>query len=1200
MELPSQRVERQQGETRGQVEGEESITERLANALPSSITTEHGAPADFWATAHRCTDLRKLGCALAWWLAKGHDISLATLNSRIFFTMYSTDVWTRAMSRHMALPIREGELWKVRSILKQTFFNSIFDDGFVQEWSHQAWIFTCCYAVNNLYGCARPLVEGGWNKAERRVVKAIGEGVTRLLCHGTVKTELDPGLEKELRSKRVNYQGEEVGTCHKLTFEQVLPSLPPADHGGAIDICQFVSIQTRSMLLNPGRCVLEDDGQQLPKLQGRVHAEEGHMERIADELVSRNVCGWIPLSSVFRFRGTPILNGLFGVAKSSQLEDLRPVLRLIMNLVPSNSIMRAFVGSVKNLPSITQWMTTVLEDQEELKIWQSDMCNAFYLFRLPPVWMPFLAFNILRNGSDVGLPDCDKVALACRVLPMGWISSVAIMQEISEHLLKVRALDETSQIVRNKAVPLWMVGIARESFEKSRSWWHVYLDNFAAAEAVRDSPHCLRGGDLLHQLAEDCWTDSGVLSSDKKRQRGVDVAQELGAFIDGPSQTIGSSPERLTRLAHATFWVLNQPFLSKKILQVILGRWVHVTQFRRPAMSFMNDSWRFISGKSMNQKLLMSVRRELYSLLCVIPLLHTFLGSTVSKVITASDASSKGGAVGIAHELSHIGMDYCNSVIGNQLYDGTIPVLVISLFNGIGGAFRVYDILGLRPRGLISFEIHKPANRITSRRWPHAEIFLDVRQFTRGLLRDFLAKYLGVLEIHLWAGFPCTDLSSVKWGRRGLDGPASGLIHEVLRIRKLIKEEIGAHIIFKEVIENVASMDRNQCERINNLLGLRPYFLECSDSVPMHRPRLCWTSESLDHVAPDIYIEHEEHWRRVYAYCEYPELYQWLQAGIIWEGGEQGHVLPTCMKAIPRSRPPPRPAGIQKCSQSTLLRYEADKFRYPPYQYGEKFVFFTSWGTWRLVSCEEKELLVGYGWDHTSLCFSASDIKSSPTEYWDQRNSLLGDSFSIFSFVIPGMALCRNFLNRPTYQQLCGRMGLAPGFSCSYRLSAPIARFLQYGFQGHDIPRTVQELNRVLLTRVNHTGSDIRISTGEILNPKAHPRQGVQADWWEWKPSFKLKWNKKEHINALELRSIFLAIRYHVTHLGATQFRIFHLTDSYICMSILGKGRSGSRTLQRILRQINAYLLSHGIHLILGHVESTMNPTDGESRSVGI
>ena len=152
-----------------------------------------------------------------------------------------------------------------------------------------------------------------------------------------------------------------------------------------------------------------------------------------------------------------------------------------------------------------------------------------------------------------------------------------------------------------------------------------------------------------------------------------------------------------------------------------------------------------------------------------------------------------------------------------------------------------------------------------------------------------------------------------------------------------------------------------------------------------------------------------------------------------------------------------------------------------------------------MVSCEEKELLLGYGWDHTSLCYSASDIKSSFTNYQDERNSLLGDSFSVFSFVIPAMGLCKNFMIRTTYAHIAKRMGLAPGCTGSPRLIAPLSRKLQYGFQHQDIPRSVQDLNRLLLTRVNHTGSDIRISTGEILNPKAHPRQGVQADWWEWK-----------------------------------------------------------------------------------------------------
>lgn len=378
------RPERMEGEEReagGEVRKGGGTLEGLAHALPSPGTEHWEEKASFEAAAHASTDLRKLGCAVAWFLARNSNVSPTSLQSKMFASIFSSEVWHRAVSRHMALPIRKGELWKIHDALMRVPFEDVFRSDFIDEWSHQSWLLNACYAVNSLYGCVRPLADGGWNKAEKRVVKAIGEGVKRLLCHGTAETAFDPGLEKELRSKRINYQGEEVGICHKLTLEQVLPSLPPPEHGGAIDICEFVSPHTKHLLLNPGKCILDDVGQELPKLQGRVHVETGHIDAIADELVKRNVCGWIPFSSVFRFRGTPILNGLFGVGKNAMIDSHRSVLRLIMNLVPSNSIMRAFVGSVKNLPSITQWMTTVLEEGEELRIWQSDMCNAFYLFR---------------------------------------------------------------------------------------------------------------------------------------------------------------------------------------------------------------------------------------------------------------------------------------------------------------------------------------------------------------------------------------------------------------------------------------------------------------------------------------------------------------------------------------------------------------------------------------------------------------------------------------------------------------------------------------------------------------------------------------------------------------------------------------------------------------------------------------------------
>jgi len=60
--------------------------------------------------------------------------------------------------------------------------------------------------------------------------------------------------------------------------------------------------------------------------------------------------------------------------------------------------------------------------------------------------------------------------------------------------------------------------------------------------------------------------------------------------------------------------------------------------------------------------------------------LHTFLGAEVRETVTASDASLKGGVVGIAHELTPEGKDFVNSVsVGVR--PRKIPVLVLSLFN---------------------------------------------------------------------------------------------------------------------------------------------------------------------------------------------------------------------------------------------------------------------------------------------------------------------------------------------------------------------------------------------------------------------------------------------------------------------------------------------------------------------------------------
>ena len=166
-----------------------------------------------------------------------------------------------------------------------------------------------------------------------------------------------------------------------------------------------------------------------------MHIAPNESLKLAGLLVDRGICAWTPETEVLRFRGEMVLNGMFGAPKDACIDTGENVLRLIMNLIPSNAVLVQLEGAVKELPGVCQYMSIVLEEGETLSFCQSDMTSAFYLFGLPPQWRKFLCFNLRAVGSEIGLKSSGVFYLSCAVLPMGWSSAVAVMQEISQSLL---------------------------------------------------------------------------------------------------------------------------------------------------------------------------------------------------------------------------------------------------------------------------------------------------------------------------------------------------------------------------------------------------------------------------------------------------------------------------------------------------------------------------------------------------------------------------------------------------------------------------------------------------------------------------------------------------------------------------------------------------------------------------------------------
>ena len=372
---------------------------------------------------------------------------------------------------------------------------------------------------------------------------------------------------------------------------------------------------------------------------------------MAKLLISRNICSWVDCDEVFCIRGQPVLNGMFAVGKGTLNDSGREIQRVIMNLIPTNSVMQQARGAVNDLPSITQYLSLVLEQDEKMLLYQSDMSSAFYLFKIPLAWRKFMTFNLKLTRESLGLGGSGLVYLCCAVIPMGWSSAVSITQEIADRLTVIGRLPENHQVRRTFPLPSWILDASITADREGCAWFHVYLDNFCAMEKrwLEEGPGLAQD---FHEMLERAWDRCGVLSSAKKRVSGAVDAQELGGEMKGVVGTLGPSSERLVRLIQSTVLVVSKRFLKKKWVQVVAGRWVHIMSFRRPGMIQLDATWDFVSHDWRRKWVETRVRSELLGCCFLSLLLHTDLRAAVSQIMTASDASSTGGAVAMSDQFN--------------------------------------------------------------------------------------------------------------------------------------------------------------------------------------------------------------------------------------------------------------------------------------------------------------------------------------------------------------------------------------------------------------------------------------------------------------------------------------------------------------------------------------------------------------------
>ena len=357
--------------------------------------------------------------------------------------------------------------------------------------------------------------------------------------------------------------------------------------------------------------------------------------------------------------------------------------------------------------------------------------------------------------------------------------------------------------------------------------------------------------------------------------------------------------------------------------------------------------------------------------------------------------------------------------------------------------------------------------------------------------------------------------------------------------------------------------------------GSEPWHIDAGSISWCNRPRLYWVDWELDLREVDVVATPKG--TNSIKLTANQDLKLVIKEG--WEKIATSICFPTFTTSPPSSTPGHRPAGVHQCTASELKRWEADSYRFPPYQYRDCHCVKNAKGEIRVPDAEEREMMLDSRLGIPLRVFLRE--KRSGGEYGDCRLTLLGNTWSVpvvswlISQLLGPLGLGRSL----SPQDVVSSLHSGQGIYVQDRLFRPPLHPVRPA-----CPASAGLLASKLGNLVSIKGEDIMLTTSSEAQTKFHRlRASVPGRLWIWKVIAGWKWRgNQEHINSLELRAILTSLRWRLEHQHRFQCRMLHLTDSMVCLHALSRGRSSSRKLRRCLSKINGSHLGNLNSPLLG------------------
>eukprot|EP00435_Cladocopium_sp_Y103_P015411 s1282_g3.t1 len=429
------------------------------------------------------------------------------------------------------------------------------------------------------------------------------------------------------------------------------------------------------------------------------------------------------------------------------------------------------------------------------------------------------------NPPEFAHEDC---ILFSKVLPMGFVNSVAVAQHLHRRLV-IKAfqgrVSSAQEIRRDRELPTGPL------------YFRTYLDNFDVL-SVRSKAILESDEPSLVSMLQSTYEKWHVPRNEKKAVLEEHAAEIQGAWIDGKQGICRAKGAKIAKYLAGVEYLLRRGNASQKQMQMVAGGMVYLFSFRRPLMSLLNEVWHYIASFKNDQDfkpIPALVKQELCAAFFLTSLAFMNFRLPASPIVTASDASEQGGGLCASVGLTSWGSKASQGTVRGERFEDfkEMGLLVVSLFDGVGTLRVCLDALSIPLAGYISVEKDEACRRVLESHYPGCLFVSDVCSITSDLVREWAAMFPNCLAILIAGGPPCQGVSSLNASKKGAElDPRSSLHHNFKEVRRYCREFFTWCPCFF-LMESVASMSPEDGEIYTQTAEVLPSAEPCHPQAEM-------------------------------------------------------------------------------------------------------------------------------------------------------------------------------------------------------------------------------------------------------------------------------------------------------------------------------------------------------------------------------